>query len=150
MRFVEVRVWGYNPRRFSFALRVGIGTLEPISGLVQLERLDLHNCRYLTGTICCSGTTSELTHWWSRRSSSATEPESIDDLEPRILPEAYWCVSLKLGCGGTTSELTHWWIRGSSRATEPESIDGVEPPGMPASHWSVSFRNLFGYNQALT
>ena len=54
---------GYNPRRFSFALRVGIGTLEPISGLVQLERLYLYNCQNLTGTICCSGTTSSRFHW---------------------------------------------------------------------------------------
>ena len=76
---------GYNKRDFSFALRFCIGTLEPISGLVQLEQLYLRYCRNLTGTICCSGTTSELTHWWSRRSSSATEPESIDVFEPRIM-----------------------------------------------------------------
>ena len=56
-------LWGYKPRRFSFALRFCIGTLEPISGLVQLERLHLNDCENLTGTICCSGTTRELTHW---------------------------------------------------------------------------------------
>ena len=54
---------GDNPRRFSFALRFCIGTLEPISGLVQLERLDLYNCRNLTGTICCSGTTITKHHF---------------------------------------------------------------------------------------
>ena len=51
-------LFGHNQRAISFALRFCIGTLEPISGLVQLEQLYLYDCRNLTGTICCSGTTT--------------------------------------------------------------------------------------------
>ena len=43
----------------------------------------------------CSGTTSELTHWWIRGSSSATEPESIDILEPRGMRASDWLVSFR-------------------------------------------------------
>ena len=117
-----VWLWGHNQRAISFALRFCIGTLEPISGLVQLEQLYLYDCRNLTGTICCSGTTSELTHWWNRGSSSTSESKSIDGLEPRWMRGAYWCVSLKLGCGEATRELTHRLI---SRDTS--SLGGAEP-----------------------
>ena len=114
-----------------------------MENLSQLQSLDVSYMTHLTGqsiSEICGGTTSELTHWWSRRFSSATEPESIDDLEPLILQEAYWCVSLKLGCGGTTSELTHWWIRGSSSATESESIDQFEPRKLLGAYWCVSLK----------
>ena len=40
-----------------------IGTLEPISGLVELKQLNLRTCQNLTGTICCLGTTSSRFHW---------------------------------------------------------------------------------------
>ena len=40
-----------------------IGTLDPISGLVELKQLNLHMCRNLTGTFGCGETTRELIHW---------------------------------------------------------------------------------------
>ena len=46
---------GHNQRATSFALRFCIGTLEPISGLVQLTKLNLNNCRELTGTLLLFG-----------------------------------------------------------------------------------------------
>ena len=52
---------GYNKRQFSFALRFCIGTLEPISGLVQLTKLDLYECRELTGTLLLFGRNFALT-----------------------------------------------------------------------------------------
>ena len=52
-------------------------------------------CQNLTGTFGCGGTTSELTYWWIRGSSSATEPESIDGVEPQVLRESHWSVSFR-------------------------------------------------------
>ena len=46
---------GHNQRHFSFALRFCIGTLEPISGLLELKELNLFNCQGLTGTVLLYG-----------------------------------------------------------------------------------------------
>ena len=52
---------GHNQRRFSFALHFCIGTLEPISGLLQLQELSLYNCQGLTGTVLVYGPNQALT-----------------------------------------------------------------------------------------
>ena len=39
-----------------------IGTLDPISGLVELKQLNLHMCDKLTGTFGCGGTTNAAFH----------------------------------------------------------------------------------------
>ena len=61
-RLVRIRnLCGYNKRHFSFALRFCIGTLEPISGLLQLTKIGLYNCRELTGTLLLFGNNQALT-----------------------------------------------------------------------------------------
>ena len=75
-----------------------IGTLDPISGLVQLKHLNLSNCQKLTGMICCSGTNRELTHWLISRvagSSGGAQPIKIARC---FFHEPYWLVSFRNLC----------------------------------------------------
>ena len=55
---------GAQPARDFIRSPFPIGTLDPISGLVELKQLNLFNCLNLTGTFGCGETTRELTDWW--------------------------------------------------------------------------------------
>ena len=46
---------GAQPARDFIGPPFPIGTLQPISGLIQLKSLDLRNCRKLTGTLLLFG-----------------------------------------------------------------------------------------------
>ena len=54
---------GAQPARDFIRSPFPIGTLDPISGLVELKQLDLFNCRNLTGAFGCGETTTVLTDW---------------------------------------------------------------------------------------
>ena len=89
---------------------------------------------------------TELTHWWIRGSSSATEPESIDLLEPQKLLPAYWSVGFRILCGHNQHVIS---LAGSRN---PGSIGRLEPITIARCFlhefdWSVNFRNLWGHNQ---
>ena len=77
----------------------------------------------------CLGTTSELTHWWIRGSSSATEPESIDGVEPRVLRESHWSVSFRKLFGHNQ----HVISLADSRNTD--SIGGLAPITIARCWW---------------
>ena len=65
-------LYGYNKRHFSFALRFCIGTLEPISGLVQLTKLALYDCRKLTGTLLLFGHNQRVISLADSRNTGST------------------------------------------------------------------------------
>ena len=130
---------GAQPARDFIRSPFPIGTLDPISGLVELKQLGLNNCRELTGTLLLFGHNQHAISFALRFCIGTLEPISgLVQLKKLYLRN---CRSLTgtICCSGTTLELTHWWNRGSSSTAESESIDGVEPRGMRGAYWSVSF-----------
>ena len=61
----EITCWlcPAQPARDFIRSPFAIGTLDPISGLVELKQLDLFNCQDLTGTFGCGGTARTRFHW---------------------------------------------------------------------------------------
>ena len=104
-----------------------LGELQPLQNLNQLTELNLAGCYELTGqseSESCSETTSELTHWWNRGSSSTAESESIAGVEPPGMLASHWSVSFRI-CLETTRELTDWSIyrfAGAALKSQPITI----------------------------
>ena len=130
---------GAQPARDFIRSVFPIGTLDPISGLVQLTFLSVYKCQNLTGTFGCGETTSLRSDWpicrYARTAGGAQPITGAQSPEHGF----YWSVRTRILWGHNQHVISLAGSRDTGSFGKPPPIT-IARSSFHDVYWSVSFR----------